>query len=399
MFQPSLGELFTVEAEQNSYESEFGGDVVMGCKFQPKPSNLQAELKVTWNKLYSNNQFRQVYQLDNGVERPASEEYKGRTRLFTEELNEGKVKLQVSRLRINDSGNYQCLVQTGEGADYKTITLLVVAPYKAVTKSIKRNAKGDSLLLTCQSEGYPETSVVWQDGQLHTLSSNTTTVTTAEQLFKVTSQIYVSSLDRNNYTCTFVRDGQSATFHIPDELSTASAKHEAGIIVGTIGILTMAIIIVAVLTYRRQKGFSTRNLLADDQDRPVSAAAYPPKKKENEEERTIFSEYSKKENLREFLKAHYCNVSFSTELKRLQETFDVEELRHRLQNNDGQPVNLQALLPEAGDTLLFEGPPGSGKTSVAYFLISSWTEGQTHQSQTSWISVAFNFSYMLTAAV
>lgn len=34
--------------------------------------------------------------------------------------------LQISDLRITDSGTYQCLVQTTEGTDYKTITLSVV---------------------------------------------------------------------------------------------------------------------------------------------------------------------------------------------------------------------------------------------------------------------------------
>lgn len=41
-------------------------------------------------------------------------------------------------------------------------------------------------------------------------------------------------------------------------------------------------------------------------------------------------------------------------------------------------MNLQALVPEAGETLFLEGPTGSGKTSMAYILVSSWTEGPTH---------------------
>lgn len=41
-------------------------------------------------------------------------------------------------------------------------------------------------------------------------------------------------------------------------------------------------------------------------------------------------------------------------------------------------MNLQALIPEAGETISLEGPPGSGKTSIAYILVSSWTEGPTH---------------------
>lgn len=35
------------------------------------------------------------------------------------------VTSQLSELRINDSGTYQCLVQTDEGADYKEIALSV----------------------------------------------------------------------------------------------------------------------------------------------------------------------------------------------------------------------------------------------------------------------------------
>ncbi|GLD55223.1 uncharacterized protein AKAME5_000774600 [Lates japonicus] len=251
IFQPSLSVLFTVEAERPMYTSEFGGDVVMGCRFQPKLTNPQADLKVTWNWL-SSTSSREVYQMNNGKEHSASPEYQGRVRLFTEELNEGWAKLQVSRLRINDSGVYQCLVQTGEGADYKAITLSVIAPYKTVTKRIVKAAEGDKVLLTCQSEGYPESPVLWQDGHLQSLEPNTTTVSTPEQLFKVTSQIHVSSSDKDNYTCIFSNSGQSATFHIPDEIPVPQVKSDALIVVLSIGLI-MVVIIVAVLMYRRRK--------------------------------------------------------------------------------------------------------------------------------------------------
>lgn len=41
-------------------------------------------------------------------------------------------------------------------------------------------------------------------------------------------------------------------------------------------------------------------------------------------------------------------------------------------------MNLQALLPEAGEIHLLEGAPGSGKTTAAEMLISSWARGPTH---------------------
>lgn len=374
MFQPSLSVLFTVEAEQSMYTSEFGGDVVMGCRFQPKLSNPDANLKVTWHRIIPNFD-REVYWLENGKEKLVSQhpDYRGRVQLLTQELKDGWAKLEISRLRINDSGTYQCSVLTEEGADYKTITMSVIAPYKAVTKSIQKAAEGDEVLLTCQSEGYPNSPVTWKDANQKSISSNTTATSTPDQLVKVTSEIRVRSADKNNYTCNFTKDGYSATFHIPDELLPPHVKNDALIVVLSIGVI-LAVIGIAVVMYRRRKGFyknSNRNLLLDDRDRPVPTAACLQVNKENEEEKIILKEGCAEESLEASVKAHY------SDMRQHWDAFIVDELPHRLQNNKGQPVNLQALLPEAGETLLLEGPPGSGKTTVAHILVSSWTEGPT----------------------
>lgn len=44
----------------------------------------------------------------------------------------------------------------------------------------------------------------------------------------------------------------------------------------------------------------------------------------------------------------------------------------------GQPVSLQALVPEPGQTLFLEGPPGSGKTTMAQLLAFSRAAGPSH---------------------
>ncbi|XP_076613405.1 butyrophilin subfamily 2 member A2-like isoform X2 [Chaetodon auriga] len=384
MFQPSLSVFFTVEAERTRYESEFGGDVVMGCRFQPKPSNPDDHLKVRWHWITSTlfREFREVYRMDNGVEQLATQspDYQGRARLLTEELEEGWAKLQISRLRINDSGTYQCMVQTGEGADYKTITLSVKAPYKEGTKHIEKSAGKDEVLLTCQSKGYPESSVRWQDGHLLRINASTTVVSTPDQLFKVTSEIRVQASDKNNYTCSFTNDGYSATFHIPDELPVPHVKNDAPIIVLSVGVIMVGII-VAVFMYRRRKGFSaqgTRNFLVNGRGRSVCTLGCLQVEKENEEEITAFDGSRTEENLGAFVKTHYSGVYLSADARRHLDTFSVEELPQRLQNKNGQPVTLQALLPEAGETLFLEGPPGSGKTTTARILVSSWTKGPTH---------------------
>ncbi|KAM4719232.1 programmed cell death 1 ligand 1-like [Anableps anableps] len=369
--QPSLAALFTVEAERTLYMSEYGGNVVMGCKFSSKPENPQHDLKVIWHWM-DGNLYQEVIRLKDNVENSTSSKYQGRVKLLTDELKNGWAKLQISDVRMTDSGTYQCLVQTEEGTDYKTITLSVRAPYKSVSKRIERTAEGDKVVLTCQSEGYPQSPVVWQDGQTERHSPNTTATTTPDGLFKVTSQIEVSSSEKNNYTCNFIEDGYSATFRIPDDIPLPHGKNDALITVLCIGLILTAIG-VGVVTYRRRKGGrtpNTRNCLVDDGE-SMSAAACLQRDKGNEVEEIVITE---EENLRMHLKAYYSELYLTTKMRHHCDSFATDELPHRLQNNEGLPLRLQDLLPNAGELLLLEGPPGSGKTTVAHILLSSWTD-------------------------
>lgn len=379
LFQPSLSVLFTVEAEQSLYTSEFGESVVMGCKFNPKPSYPHPDLNVTWHWINSDS-VQDVIRLDNGVARSESPKYRGRVQLLTEELAEGWAKLKMSSLRISDAGKYQCVVHSADGADYKTIALSVEASYKPVTKRIERAATGDEVLITCQSEGYPKSTVEWQNGNLETLNPNTTAESTPDQIFRITSQIKVSSKEKNNYTCKFTKDGPSATISIPDDIPLLPAKNDAVIIILCIGVIVV-LASVGVVTYRRRKGshnhstHSTRNLL--ERPAPTAASCLRSYDDNYENEITTCNEGHVEENLGLYVKTHYSESFLSAERRNQCGTFSAEELPRRLQNNEGHPVNLPALLPGAGETFFLEGLPGSGKTTVAHILISSWTEWPT----------------------
>lgn len=102
---------------------------------------------------------------------------------------------------------------------YNRTSFSSLASYKSVTKHIERAATGDEVLITCQSEGYPKSTVEWQNGNLKTLNPNTTAESTPGQIFRITSQIKVSSSEKNNYTCKFTKDGSSATIYIPGKRS------------------------------------------------------------------------------------------------------------------------------------------------------------------------------------
>ncbi|XP_054614037.1 programmed cell death 1 ligand 1-like isoform X2 [Dunckerocampus dactyliophorus] len=245
--------LFTAEAERVFYTAQLGDDILMGCHFFPLPADPRQDVMVSWYRM-AGASVQEVYRIDNGVEQVETQhpDFRGRARLLTEDINDGWARLQVSRLRINDSGTYQCVVRTSEGADYKDMKLSVTAPYKTVTKSILKAAEGEELLLTCQSEGYPETAVGWEDARRQNLTASTSVQPSADHLFRITSQIRVGSLEENNYTCSFRDGGHSATFVLPDDVALHTSKHVVLVraLLGTcIAIAAICLIAVLLLAY------------------------------------------------------------------------------------------------------------------------------------------------------
>ncbi|XP_019727576.1 programmed cell death 1 ligand 1-like isoform X2 [Hippocampus comes] len=262
VFQPCLQVPLTTNAEQASYRGELGGDVMMGCRFHPLSPHPYDDLMMAWYWI-SGSQFREVYRLDQGKEQVSFQhpDFRGRARVLMDGIKDGWARLQVSGLRINDTGIYQCVVRTRNGADFKDIKLSVTAPYKTVTKSISKSAAGGELVLSCQSEGYPVSTVAWEDAHGQKLNASTAVVTTADHLFSITTQVRVGSSQKNNYTCSFHSNSSSANFLIPDETQlqkeNTNNANVTQIAFGTcIGIALIGLIIV--LIHLRRKGFSRK---------------------------------------------------------------------------------------------------------------------------------------------
>ncbi|XP_061555447.1 programmed cell death 1 ligand 1-like isoform X2 [Phycodurus eques] len=240
------------------------------------------DLTVSWHWI-SPARSREVYRMDRGQEQASFRhpDFRGRARLLTEQIKDGWAKLQVSRLRINDTGTYQCIIGTTNGADYKEIKLSVTAPFKTVTKNISKSARGGELVLSCQSEGYPLSTVTWEDAHRRDLNASAAVVLTEDRLFRITTQIRVASSQRNNYTCSFDSSGSSSTFLIPDDTQLQVENKYNVVVIGAavgtcIGIALIGFIVV-VLIYLHQKG-----LCRKEQNTPT--------KKAEEEKIFIFTE-------------------------------------------------------------------------------------------------------------
>ncbi|XP_068508880.1 programmed cell death 1 ligand 2-like isoform X2 [Syngnathus scovelli] len=236
-----------------------GGEVLMGCHFYPLSPHPHEDWMMTWY-WRSRASPRLVSHLESGLEQDSFQhpDFKGRARLLTEEIKDGRAILQVSRLRINDSGNYQCVVQTRNGVNYTDIKLSVTAPYKTVTKTISKTVTGGKLVLTCLSEGYPMSTVAWEDGHGRNLNASTSVVTTDEGLYRITSGIQVGSWQENNYTCRFDSRSSSATFLIPDETQKPKENANNAVVIGACIVIVFTIVLVIVLILWWQKGHSRK---------------------------------------------------------------------------------------------------------------------------------------------
>uniref|UniRef100_A0A8C2XCF3 Immunoglobulin V-set domain-containing protein n=1 Tax=Cyclopterus lumpus TaxID=8103 RepID=A0A8C2XCF3_CYCLU len=117
---------FLVEVTQTSYEAEENNNVTLGWRFSPRTDGSLNSINIFCEKLTHVRTFVLLHLFD-GVEVPKSqdERFAGRVQWDKDALREGLVRLQVSRLRTDDSGVYLCDVLTGDGAASRRCNLNV----------------------------------------------------------------------------------------------------------------------------------------------------------------------------------------------------------------------------------------------------------------------------------
>ncbi|XP_010391171.1 programmed cell death 1 ligand 1 isoform X3 [Corvus cornix cornix] len=197
-----LNALFTVEAPQSLYTVEHGSNVTMECTFPVNGKLKFRDLSVSWEK---KDELKQVYELVKGEEHFKNQhsDFRGRIKLLKENLNLGQSLLQITDVKLRDAGVYRCVIAY-EGADYKTIHLKVKAPYRIINQGVGSTGHNE-WKLTCQSEGYPEAKVIWQNRDYDDLTdkANTRYETGSDQLYRVTSTLTIKSGIDEVFYCIF----------------------------------------------------------------------------------------------------------------------------------------------------------------------------------------------------
>ncbi|XP_074514341.1 uncharacterized protein LOC141782179 [Sebastes fasciatus] len=118
---------FVVNVTQTSYQAEENHNITLEWTFTTRTDSSPNSLDICCVLLAEPRPI--LFNLYKGVEDQGSQDkqFAGRVRCDKDVLRDGRIRLHMSRLRINDSGRYTCDVYTGYDESYKICQLNVTA--------------------------------------------------------------------------------------------------------------------------------------------------------------------------------------------------------------------------------------------------------------------------------
>ncbi|XP_034424840.1 uncharacterized protein LOC117751908 isoform X2 [Hippoglossus hippoglossus] len=130
---------FVVKVKQTDYQAEENDSVTLEWTFTTR-SDKSPNLLMIICKLVTDHRVSVVYRLHDGVEVPESqdEQFSGRVQCDRDVLREGQLRLHVSRLRTEDSGQYKCVVRTryGQSADKCRLNVTATVAQEHTTTTV-----------------------------------------------------------------------------------------------------------------------------------------------------------------------------------------------------------------------------------------------------------------------
>ncbi|KAI3355486.1 hypothetical protein L3Q82_018322, partial [Scortum barcoo] len=168
---------------------------ILPCIFPPGD-----ELVLHWIQLKGGDTFVHTYYHNQDQLAHQSQQFRGRTSLFKDQIRKGNVSLLLRGVQFQDQGQYKCYTSTISGNKESFVNLDVEAPVGEVDIQQVGNR------ITCSSEGiYPEPELTWSTSPPSNvnLESTTTVQQTEQQLYNISSSLIVSdSVTDLVYSCT-----------------------------------------------------------------------------------------------------------------------------------------------------------------------------------------------------
>ncbi|KAK1152928.1 butyrophilin subfamily 1 member A1-like [Acipenser oxyrinchus oxyrinchus] len=230
--------------------------ILLPCHLSP---TISAEgLEVRWLKIGDDYPVHE-YANRADLEGRQSPGYRGRTRLFKEELGTGNVSLQLSNVRVSDEGRYQCYVLSSQWFTESSMNLMVTGLGSSPRITLLGRQDSDVSLL-CESEGwFPKPELHWRNVKDADLTGRA--VLTEKQgtdgLFTLQSALQISQREADGIIC-LIRQGEEKRIlqtrvHISGEFFTLVSSSWKSLSVFFIVFLVLVGLCIPVAVYYSRK--------------------------------------------------------------------------------------------------------------------------------------------------
>ncbi|KAG5282829.1 hypothetical protein AALO_G00035080 [Alosa alosa] len=181
-----------------------GEDLILPCSLNSSTS--AADDEVTWligTKIVHHHKNRQDF---TDQQLPA---YRGRTSLFTEELQRGNLSLKIRNVTLSDANTYRCYIATDTMPAEVTVSVTVETVGSTPVISAEGLGNG-SARLQCESSGWSsEPQVEWVDSEGRSLPVDPPCIQRFPEGLRVKSSVTVEQSDGSNFLCRVTSPGQT----------------------------------------------------------------------------------------------------------------------------------------------------------------------------------------------
>ncbi|XP_053272101.1 uncharacterized protein LOC128430149 [Pleuronectes platessa] len=119
-----------VNVKQPSYQAEVDDNITLEWTFTAKTQRSSNDLSIICDQTVNRRDSKILYHLHKGIEvqRSQDQQFSGRVQCDEDFLRDGRLRLHVSRIRSEDSGQYVCEVNRDHDGKYGKCQLVVIKP-------------------------------------------------------------------------------------------------------------------------------------------------------------------------------------------------------------------------------------------------------------------------------
>lgn len=231
----------------------FGQDVTLNCSFSTDTNFNITDLNIIWQLTDTSTVVHKYFE-GNDQLADQSKSYANRTYLFPRELPNGNASLLLQKVQISDETSFTCFVRI-QAFRSATVFLQVAAPYSKpylVVEPSKNLKPGDEVTVFCHTfGGYPEASVLWQDGSGRNITENVTTSQVANEkgLFEVRSTLTVILEPNSTYSCIVSNQLLQENSHVSVTITGQHLSFPAIAVWVSLGLAVCLVILLIALAY------------------------------------------------------------------------------------------------------------------------------------------------------